>query len=58
MQEDQSFKFNKKPHKNLGKYQVGEEIGRGAYGTVYKGIDSDTGKFVAMKVCVCDAACG
>ncbi|KAG9146201.1 hypothetical protein Leryth_007903 [Lithospermum erythrorhizon] len=32
-----------------GKYMIGEEIGKGAYGRVYKGIDLENGDFVAIK---------
>lgn len=34
----------------LGLYRVGEKIGRGAFGTVYKALDSESGEFVAIKV--------
>ncbi len=30
----------------------GGDIGKGAYGVVYKGTDRQTGKTVAMKVCL------
>lgn len=30
-------------------YQIIEEIGKGAYGKVYKGINLNNGSFVAMK---------
>ena len=30
----------------------GGDIGKGAYGVVYKGTDRHTGKTVAMKVCL------
>lgn len=33
-----------------GDYQLGEEIGRGAFGTVYRGVHSVIGKEVAVKV--------
>lgn len=31
------------------KYMLGDEIGKGAYGRVYKGLDLDNGDFVAIK---------
>ncbi|KAK1408761.1 hypothetical protein QVD17_40793 [Tagetes erecta] len=31
------------------KYMLGDEIGRGSYGPVYKGLDLETGNFVAIK---------
>ncbi|KAJ7536364.1 hypothetical protein O6H91_12G066000 [Diphasiastrum complanatum] len=31
------------------KYLLGDEIGKGAYGRVYKGLDSENGDFVAIK---------
>ncbi|KAK1390262.1 MAP3K epsilon protein kinase 1 [Heracleum sosnowskyi] len=31
------------------KYMLGDEIGKGAYGRVYKGLDSENGDFVAIK---------
>lgn len=42
-----------KPHKGhtlqVGNYQLGEKLGKGAFGTVYKGLDMKTGQFVAVK---------
>ena len=36
--------------KTLGnKYMLGDEIGKGAYGRVYKGLDLENGDFVAIK---------
>lgn len=32
-----------------GKYMLGDEIGKGAYGRVYKGLDLENGDFVAIK---------
>ena len=31
------------------KYRLGEELGRGAYGRVYRGLDARTGEQVAVK---------
>jgi len=36
--------------RSLGKYELHEEIGRGAMGTVYRGIDTFSGQRVAIKV--------
>ena len=36
------------PH--IGKYQLDRIIGRGRFGRVYKGIHSDTGQYVAVKL--------
>ena len=30
-------------------YQLGKEIGKGGFGTVYQGMDTETGRFVAVK---------
>lgn len=39
-----------RPPKLLGdKYRIGEELGRGAYGHVYLGLDTRTGEHVAIK---------
>ncbi|KAA6404394.1 MAG: putative Cytokinesis protein sepH [Streblomastix strix] len=35
--------------RQLGNYQIGEMIGKGAAGTVYKGVNLQSGKFVAIK---------
>lgn len=35
--------------KELGRYIIGEELGRGAYGQVFKGMDTSTGDVVAIK---------
>eukprot|EP00005_Dracoamoeba_jomungandri_P006994 CAMPEP_0174270978 /NCGR_PEP_ID=MMETSP0439-20130205/46360_1 /TAXON_ID=0 /ORGANISM="Stereomyxa ramosa, Strain Chinc5" /LENGTH=1143 /DNA_ID=CAMNT_0015360679 /DNA_START=77 /DNA_END=3508 /DNA_ORIENTATION=- len=41
---------NKDVTKIGNRYQVGEVLGRGAFGSVYKGLDVDTGQFVALKM--------
>ncbi|KAH7331996.1 hypothetical protein KP509_20G062500 [Ceratopteris richardii] len=41
--------FHQKSKTLNGKYLVGDEIGKGAYGKVYKGLDSENGDFVAIK---------
>ncbi|EGG16363.1 putative protein serine/threonine kinase [Cavenderia fasciculata] len=33
----------------IGEYAIGDKIGKGAYGQVYKGLNSKTGDFVAIK---------
>jgi len=33
----------------IGNWQLGERLGKGAFGTVYKGLDLRTGQFVAVK---------
>eukprot|EP01087_Luapelamoeba_hula_P017991 TRINITY_DN5733_c0_g1_i1.p1 TRINITY_DN5733_c0_g1~~TRINITY_DN5733_c0_g1_i1.p1 ORF type:complete len:693 (-),score=116.07 TRINITY_DN5733_c0_g1_i1:139-2217(-) len=33
----------------LGKYQLKEKVGKGAFGIVYKGFEFETGKYVAIK---------
>eukprot|EP00937_MAST-01D_sp_MAST-1D-sp2_P002725 g2725.t1 len=35
--------------RRVGKYQIGEEIGRGAAGTVYQALNLESGDFVAVK---------
>eukprot|EP01059_Diplonema_ambulator_P035709 TRINITY_DN8528_c0_g3_i2.p1 TRINITY_DN8528_c0_g3~~TRINITY_DN8528_c0_g3_i2.p1 ORF type:complete len:838 (+),score=199.16 TRINITY_DN8528_c0_g3_i2:809-3322(+) len=35
--------------KGLGRYRKGRQLGQGAFGTVYQGIDQLTGEFVAIK---------
>ena len=35
--------------KRLGSYQLGDEIGKGGFGTVYRGLNTETGDFVAVK---------
>eukprot|EP00359_Climacostomum_virens_P006533 CAMPEP_0204904778 /NCGR_PEP_ID=MMETSP1397-20131031/5049_1 /ASSEMBLY_ACC=CAM_ASM_000891 /TAXON_ID=49980 /ORGANISM="Climacostomum Climacostomum virens, Strain Stock W-24" /LENGTH=961 /DNA_ID=CAMNT_0052073597 /DNA_START=1865 /DNA_END=4748 /DNA_ORIENTATION=+ len=39
----------KPPVKLIGKYQLGECIGKGAYGKVFKALDTETAKIVAIK---------
>ncbi len=34
---------------SIGPYRVGEKLGKGAFATVYKALDSDSGDFVAIK---------
>ena len=36
--------------KNIGKYQVLDEIASGGQGSVYRAFDSETGQIVALKV--------
>ena len=36
------------PH--IGRYELDKIIGRGRFGRVYKGINSDNGEFVAVKL--------
>jgi serine/threonine protein kinase len=33
----------------IGDYKVGEKLGKGAFATVYKALDTETGDFVAIK---------
>jgi hypothetical protein len=33
----------------IGRYKVGEKLGKGAFAIVYKAFDTDTGDFVAVK---------
>ncbi len=35
--------------KKIGNFSIGEVIGKGAMGCVYKGINLDTGQIVAIK---------
>ncbi|XP_049850344.1 ras GTPase-activating-like protein rgaA [Schistocerca gregaria] len=35
--------------KRIGNFQIGESLGRGAFGTVYKGLNFETGETVAIK---------
>jgi serine/threonine protein kinase len=37
-----------------GRYQLGETLGKGAFGTVYKGLDVENGDFVAIKQINCN----
>jgi serine/threonine protein kinase len=37
------------PDRRIGSYQIGEALGKGAFGTVYKGLDIETGETVAIK---------
>lgn len=41
--------FHQKPKTLNDKYLLGDEIGKGAYGRVYKGLDLENGDFVAIK---------
>ncbi len=34
----------------LGKYEILDEIGRGGFATVYRALDADLGRIVAVKV--------
>nr|CDS30251.1 dual specificity [Hymenolepis microstoma] len=46
------FSRNDEHHKGdmlKGRYQIVHEIGRGSFGNVYKAIDTETGKFCAIK---------
>jgi len=36
-------------NRTIGKYEIGAEQGKGAYGKVYQGIDTTTGAQVALK---------
>ncbi len=44
-----SFGFDSQKIKNLGRYKVISELGKGAMGTVYKGIDPAINRNVALK---------
>jgi len=53
---EEIFKYNSVRKLNQGRttiivgdYQLGEKLGKGAFGTVYKGLDRRTGQFVAIK---------
>lgn len=38
-----------KEPEGFGQYSLGEKLGRGAFGSVYRGLDTETSKFVAIK---------
>lgn len=40
---------NKKNDK-VGNYQIGEMLGKGAFGTVMKGLNQETGTSIEMKI--------
>jgi serine/threonine protein kinase len=35
--------------KSVGQFQLGDCIGKGAFGAVYRGLNSETGEVVAIK---------
>ncbi len=37
------------PGTTIGQYKLGEKLGKGAFATVYKALDTDSGDFVAIK---------
>ncbi len=37
------------PGTTIGPYKLGEKLGKGAFATVYKALDTETGDFVAIK---------
>ncbi len=38
------------PEANFGRYEIGDEIGRGGMGTVYRALDTKMQRQVAIKV--------
>ena len=42
-------KTDKRTGQRIGSYQLGKELGKGGFGTVYQGLDTATGRFVAVK---------
>lgn len=49
-QETQSFVSDRSIPENIGPYEIEEEIGHGAFGTVYRAYDSRLKRIVALKI--------